>query len=69
MKLLYAKFVFELSSTIQTFSFESKYQPYKCVILEPLSATGLRSIRYAQEIPLVRLAQHVYAGNEFDTLW
>lgn len=31
-----------------------EYQPHKCVILEPLSATGLRSIRYAQEIPLVR---------------
>ncbi|KAH7889237.1 tRNA methyltransferase [Phlebopus sp. FC_14] len=30
------------------------YRPYKFVLLEPLSATGLRSIRYAKEIPLVR---------------
>ncbi|KIK97450.1 hypothetical protein PAXRUDRAFT_824911 [Paxillus rubicundulus Ve08.2h10] len=30
------------------------YQPYKFVLLEALSATGLRSIRYAKEIPLVR---------------
>ncbi|KAI0283032.1 N2 N2-dimethylguanosine tRNA methyltransferase [Russula aff. rugulosa BPL654] len=29
------------------------YQPHKSVILEALSATGLRSIRYAKEIPLV----------------
>lgn len=32
----------------------SQYIPQKVVILEPLSATGLRSIRYAQEIPLVK---------------
>ncbi|KIM49074.1 hypothetical protein M413DRAFT_438239 [Hebeloma cylindrosporum] len=32
----------------------SEYKPYKFVILEALSATGLRSIRYAKEIPLVR---------------
>ncbi|KAF8576392.1 N2,N2-dimethylguanosine tRNA methyltransferase [Ramaria rubella] len=31
-----------------------EYIPQKVVILEPLSATGLRSIRYAQEIPLVK---------------
>ncbi|KAF9815299.1 hypothetical protein IEO21_04662 [Rhodonia placenta] len=31
-----------------------QYQPHKCVILEALSATGLRSIRYAKEIPLVK---------------
>ncbi|KAG6333651.1 hypothetical protein ID866_5438 [Astraeus odoratus] len=31
-----------------------EYQPYKFVLLEALSATGLRSIRYAKEIPLVR---------------
>ncbi|KAF8163340.1 tRNA methyltransferase [Crassisporium funariophilum] len=31
-----------------------EYQPYKFVILEALSATGLRSIRYAKEIPLVK---------------
>ncbi|KAF9218193.1 N2,N2-dimethylguanosine tRNA methyltransferase [Gyrodon lividus] len=30
------------------------YHPYKFVLLEALSATGLRSIRYAKEIPLVR---------------
>ncbi|KAL0946857.1 hypothetical protein HGRIS_013024 [Hohenbuehelia grisea] len=30
-----------------------EYQPKKFVILEALSATGLRSIRYAKEIPLV----------------
>jgi len=33
---------------------EAEYRPYKFVILEALSATGLRSIRYAKEIPLVR---------------
>ncbi|EPT06176.1 hypothetical protein FOMPIDRAFT_133734 [Fomitopsis schrenkii] len=33
---------------------QSEYQPYKSVILEALSATGLRSIRYAKEIPLVK---------------
>jgi tRNA (guanine26-N2/guanine27-N2)-dimethyltransferase len=33
---------------------ESQYVPYKFTILEALSATGLRSIRYAKEIPLVR---------------
>ncbi|KIJ68912.1 hypothetical protein HYDPIDRAFT_178862 [Hydnomerulius pinastri MD-312] len=31
-----------------------EYHPYKFVLLEALSATGLRSIRYAKEIPLVR---------------
>ena len=31
-----------------------KYHPHKFVLLEALSATGLRSIRYAKEIPLVR---------------
>ncbi|KAH7926309.1 N2,N2-dimethylguanosine tRNA methyltransferase [Leucogyrophana mollusca] len=31
-----------------------EYRPYKFVLLEALSATGLRSIRYAKEIPLVR---------------
>ncbi|KAN0076846.1 tRNA methyltransferase [Tylopilus felleus] len=30
------------------------YHPHKFVLLEALSATGLRSIRYAKEIPLVR---------------
>ncbi|KAK0210787.1 tRNA methyltransferase [Desarmillaria ectypa] len=33
---------------------EPQYKPYKAVILEALSATGLRSIRYAKEIPLVK---------------
>jgi tRNA (guanine26-N2/guanine27-N2)-dimethyltransferase len=31
-----------------------EYRPYKVSVLEALSATGLRSIRYAKEIPLVR---------------
>ncbi|KAG2078277.1 N2,N2-dimethylguanosine tRNA methyltransferase [Suillus decipiens] len=31
-----------------------EYRPHKFVLLEALSATGLRSIRYAKEIPLVR---------------
>lgn len=31
-----------------------KYRPHRFVLLEALSATGLRSIRYAKEIPLVR---------------
>ncbi|THH17819.1 hypothetical protein EW146_g3072 [Bondarzewia mesenterica] len=31
-----------------------QYRPYKFVLLEALSATGLRSIRYAKEIPLVK---------------
>ena len=32
----------------------TKYTPYRVTILEPLSATGLRAIRYAKEIPLVK---------------
>ena len=35
-------------------SYFPKYHPHKFVLLEALSATGLRSIRYAKEIPLVR---------------
>ncbi|KAF8964045.1 tRNA methyltransferase [Flammula alnicola] len=31
-----------------------EYRPYKFVLLEALSATGLRSIRYAKEIPLIK---------------
>ncbi|KAG8987630.1 RNA methyltransferase tRNA(m5U54)methyltransferase [Tulasnella sp. 427] len=31
-----------------------EFQPTKVIILEALSATGLRSIRYAKEIPLVK---------------
>ncbi|KAA1471128.1 N2 N2-dimethylguanosine tRNA methyltransferase [Dentipellis sp. KUC8613] len=33
---------------------DTEYRPYKFVLLEALSATGLRSIRYAKEIPLVK---------------
>ncbi|KAF9053718.1 N2,N2-dimethylguanosine tRNA methyltransferase [Hymenopellis radicata] len=33
---------------------EPTYSPHKISILEALSATGLRSIRYAKEIPLVK---------------
>jgi len=33
---------------------DAEYRPFKFVILEALSATGLRSIRYAKEIPLVK---------------
>ncbi|KXN86864.1 tRNA (guanine(26)-N(2))-dimethyltransferase [Leucoagaricus sp. SymC.cos] len=32
---------------------EAVFRPYKFVLLEALSATGLRSIRYAKEIPLL----------------
>ncbi|KAG8877086.1 RNA methyltransferase tRNA(m5U54)methyltransferase [Tulasnella sp. 331] len=32
----------------------NEFHPQKIVVLEALSATGLRSIRYAKEIPLVR---------------
>ncbi|KAG6814370.1 hypothetical protein H0H92_010956 [Tricholoma furcatifolium] len=35
-------------------------EPYKFVLLEALSATGLRSIRYAKEIPLLK---HVIAND------
>ncbi|KZT09453.1 N2,N2-dimethylguanosine tRNA methyltransferase [Laetiporus sulphureus 93-53] len=41
-------------SVVGTSSQKQKEHPYKSVILEALSATGLRSIRYAKEIPLVR---------------
>ncbi|KAF8910968.1 tRNA methyltransferase [Gymnopilus junonius] len=37
-----------------------EYRPHKVVILEALSATGLRSIRYAKEIPLIK---HVIAND------
>lgn len=33
---------------------ESEYMPYQFTALEALAATGLRSIRYAKEIPLLR---------------
>ncbi|KAG8217920.1 N2,N2-dimethylguanosine tRNA methyltransferase [Butyriboletus roseoflavus] len=40
--------------TVENTSKSRSYHPYKFVLLEPLSATGLRSIRYAKEIPLAR---------------
>lgn len=33
---------------------EIQYQPYKFTLLEALSATGLRSIRYAKELPHIK---------------
>ena len=36
----------------------SGYSPYRFTLLEALSATGLRSIRYAKEIPLIRYVCH-----------
>lgn len=33
---------------------QETYKPYTFTLLEALSATGLRSIRYAKEIPLVK---------------
>ncbi|KAF9514517.1 hypothetical protein BS47DRAFT_1376523 [Hydnum rufescens UP504] len=39
---------------------DTEYRTHKITILEPLSATGLRSIRYANEIPLVK---HVIAND------
>lgn len=30
------------------------FHPYRFVVLEALSATGLRAIRYAKELPLVK---------------
>ncbi|KAF4615436.1 hypothetical protein D9613_003092 [Agrocybe pediades] len=49
------------SSSVKT---STGYRPYKFVILEALSATGLRSIRYAKEIPLVKyvIANDLSAG-------
>ncbi|KAH0826983.1 N2,N2-dimethylguanosine tRNA methyltransferase [Lanmaoa asiatica] len=40
--------------TVENTSRPRVYHPHKFVLLEALSATGLRSIRYAKEIPLVR---------------
>ncbi|EIW85156.1 N2,N2-dimethylguanosine tRNA methyltransferase [Coniophora puteana RWD-64-598 SS2] len=40
------------------------YRPYRFTLLEALSATGLRSIRYAKEIPLVK---HVIANDLSET--
>jgi hypothetical protein len=42
-----------------------KYQRNTVVILEALSATGLRSIRYAKEIPLVKSAFHECLADLF----
>ncbi|KAK1236530.1 RNA methyltransferase tRNA(m5U54)methyltransferase [Marasmius sp. AFHP31] len=42
------------SAEEQTQSHRPSYSPHRGVILEALSATGLRSIRYAKEIPLVK---------------
>ncbi|CDW99514.1 hypothetical protein [Sporisorium scitamineum] len=44
----------EVSSSALTPSAEDEYRSYKFTLLEALSATGLRSIRYAKEIPLLR---------------
>ncbi|SJX64453.1 related to N2,N2-dimethylguanosine tRNA methyltransferase [Sporisorium reilianum f. sp. reilianum] len=44
----------EASSSAVTLSAEDEYRSYKFTLLEALSATGLRSIRYAKEIPLLR---------------
>lgn len=38
---------------------QTQYQPYRFTILEALSATGLRSIRYAKEIPLLKYVERV----------
>ncbi|KAI6036241.1 N2,N2-dimethylguanosine tRNA methyltransferase [Pisolithus microcarpus] len=49
----------QVSGTLQTsegFTKNKEYRPYKFVLLEALSATGLRSIRYAKEIPLVKFS-------------
>lgn len=42
---------------VYTSKFINCDKPYKFVLLEALSATGLRSIRYAKEIPLVKSAR------------
>lgn len=42
-----------------------KYRPHKFVLLEALSATGLRSIRYAKEIPLVRFVSEFCGKHAF----
>ncbi|KAJ1024794.1 hypothetical protein NDA16_002834 [Ustilago loliicola] len=42
------------SSAVLSSSAEDEYRSYKFTLLEALSATGLRSIRYAKEIPLLR---------------
>lgn len=44
----------EASSSALAVAAEDEYRSYKFTLLEALSATGLRSIRYAKEIPLLR---------------
>ncbi|KAI0928510.1 hypothetical protein AcW1_005732 [Taiwanofungus camphoratus] len=44
----------KLPSALSASQKQKEYRPYKSVVLEALSATGLRSIRYAKEIPLVK---------------
>ncbi|KAF6765234.1 guanine-N2--methyltransferase [Ephemerocybe angulata] len=48
------------STSEQASSDTASHQPYRFTILEALSATGLRSIRYAKEIPLLK---HVIAND------
>lgn len=48
-----------------------QFKPREITILEALSATGLRSIRYAKEIPDVRLDEvfsHVYVLISFSVM-
>ncbi|SPO47310.1 related to N2,N2-dimethylguanosine tRNA methyltransferase [Moesziomyces antarcticus] len=42
------------SSVVEALNPEDDYRSYRFTLLEALSATGLRSIRYAKEIPLLR---------------
>ncbi len=42
---------------------KSKFRAPKITILEALSATGLRSIRYAKEIPDVKWARSAFASR------
>uniref|UniRef100_A0A8H7Y2X7 tRNA (guanine(26)-N(2))-dimethyltransferase n=1 Tax=Psilocybe cubensis TaxID=181762 RepID=A0A8H7Y2X7_PSICU len=44
----------DISESTEVGGKKHEYRPYKITILEALSATGLRSIRYAKEIPLVK---------------
>lgn len=42
------------ADTAPVFSSTSAYRSHKFTLFEGLSATGLRSIRYAKEIPLLK---------------
>ena len=42
------------AAVLGTLSSSLQFRPHSFVILEALSATGLRSIRYANEIPHVK---------------